>query len=127
MDMDLKRQLRDKLDAIAPEYDMVELSYPSFARSYGFHTAPMSAADMVEALAALLEVGSGDRMEIEIDGARNGGEWFGGLRVWESHKDTTDRPIATSTDENNKPIDWWIRNFWMAYDALDEYGMSSFL
>lgn len=121
MDMDLKRQLRDKLDAIAPEYDLVELSYSSFARSYGFRTAPMSAADMVEALAALLEVGGSNKMEIEIDGARNGGEWFGGLKIWDDHRHTQNKWTVSSTDENHKPVEWWIQNFWMAYDALDEY------
>jgi len=36
IDMDLKHPLRDKLDAIAPEYGMIELTYPSFACCYGY-------------------------------------------------------------------------------------------
>jgi len=73
MDMDLKHQLRDKLDAIAPEYGMIELTYPSCVRCYGYHMQPLSAADAVDALNALLDAATGVRIEIEADGARNGG------------------------------------------------------
>lgn len=82
MDMDLKRELRTKLDAIAPEYGMVDLTYPSFVRCYGYHMQPLSAADAVEVLEALLDAATGVRIEVEVEGARNGGEWFGGGRVW---------------------------------------------
>jgi len=83
MDMDLKKQLLTKLEIIAPEYGMVELSYPSFMRCYGFRTQPLSAADAVEAVSALLDIAGGVRVEIEVEGARNGGEWFGSGRLWE--------------------------------------------
>ncbi|ETW85742.1 hypothetical protein HETIRDRAFT_310882 [Heterobasidion irregulare TC 32-1] len=98
MDMDLKRELRTKLDAIAPEYGMVDLTYPSFVRCYGYHMQPLSAADAVEVLEALLDAATGVRIEVEVEGARNGGEWFGG-----GHGD------------------WWVtRNFWNAWDALND-------
>ena len=80
----LAQGLISKLSAIGPEYGLLELSYPSFTRHFGFHCAPISAADAVEALHALLDVAGGVRLEIEVEGARNGGEWFGGGRVWES-------------------------------------------
>ena len=73
MDMDLKYQLRDKLDAIAPEYSMVELTHPSFVRYYGYHMQPLSATDAVDALNALLDAATGVRIEVEADGGRNGG------------------------------------------------------
>jgi len=136
MDMDLKRQLKVKLDTIAPEYGLVELSYPSFTRSFGFKTAPLSAADMVEGLGALLEISGGVKMEVEIEGARNGGEWFGGGKVWDARWREEDRenvpPGATGKGQNGRPandadggeqkksVEWWVRNFWTAYDALDE-------
>ncbi|KAF8522220.1 CDC45-like protein [Hysterangium stoloniferum] len=137
MDMDLKRQLRTKLEAIAPEYGLIELAYPSFTRSYGFRTQPLSAADMVEGLGALLEVSSGVKMEIEIEGARNGGEWFGGGKVWDARwreEDgenippagvsnlTMDRHDPEKQEDNGlkKSLEWWVRNFWTAYDSLDD-------
>jgi cell division control protein 45 len=83
MDIDLKSTLRSKLEAIAPEYGLLELSYPSFTRCFGYRSPPLSAADAVEAVSALLDVAGGVRMEVEVEGARNGGEWFGGGRVWE--------------------------------------------
>lgn len=85
MDMDLKRDLLHKLNDIAPEYGLVELSYPSFMRCYGYRSQPLSAADAVEGIRALLDVASGVRIEVEVEGARNGGEWFGGGRVWEAN------------------------------------------
>jgi cell division control protein 45 len=137
MDMDLKRQLRAKLEAIAPEYGLVELTYLSFTRSYGYRTQPLSAADMVEGLGALLEVSGGVKMEVEIEGARNGGEWFGGGKVWDARWREEDRenippagvnkPPQSRRGTNDleesdakKPLEWWVRNFWTAYDALDE-------
>jgi cell division control protein 45 len=137
MDMDLKRQLRAKLEAIAPEYGLVELTYPSFTRSYGFRTQPLSAADMGEGLGALLEVSGGVKMEVDIEGARNGGEWFGGGKLWDARWREDDRENIPPTDASNpqatdqapevpgdhgakKPLEWWVRNFWTAYDALDE-------
>lgn len=137
MDMDLKLQLREKLEAIAPEYGLVELTYPSYTRSFGFRTQPLSAADMVEGLGALLEVSGGVKMEVEIEGARHGGEWFGGGRLWDARWREDDRenipptgagrpqmPRNATEDigdtEAKKPLEWWVRNFWTAYDALDE-------
>jgi cell division control protein 45 len=84
MDMDLKKSLIRKLNEIAPEYGLVELSYPSFMRCFGYRSQPLSAADAVEGVSALLDVAEGLRMEVEVEGARNGGEWFGGGKIWEA-------------------------------------------
>lgn len=133
MDMDLKNQLRDKLDAIAPEYGMVELTYPSFVRCYGYHMQPLSAADAVDALNALLDAATGVRIEVETDGARNGGEWFGGARVWratgrwgvsESKENTgvrdQEEEHAMDGKEDEGRESCLVRNFWNAFDALEE-------
>ncbi|TFY70536.1 hypothetical protein EVG20_g2468 [Dentipellis fragilis] len=139
MDMDLKRQLRDKLDAIAPEYGMVELTYPSFVRCYGYHTQPLSAADAVEAISALLDAATGVRMEIEVEGARNGGEWFGGGHMWRGGGRWTsekaqekDTPTETANgqgeeEETHEEAEgkgdaepWQVKNFWAAFDALGD-------
>jgi cell division control protein 45 len=133
MDMDLKRTLVDKLNEVAPEYGLVELSYPSFMRSYGYRTQPLSAADAVEGIHALLDVAEGVRMEIEIEGTRNGGEWFGRGKIWEGDRHAMDkkrdeRPLRGPDNESQGLDDdlsqeeqWWIRNFWTAYDAVSKY------
>ena len=133
MDMDLKRQLRDKLDDIAPEYGMVELTYPSFVRCYGYHMQPLSAADAVDALNALLDVATGVRIEVEVDGARNGGEWFGGGHVWRAagrwgapeavetanmHDGSQEEQAAEARVEERESS--LVRNFWNGFDALEE-------
>src|SRR5579863_604746 len=135
MDMDLKRQLRDKLDAIAPEYGMIELTYPSFVRCYGYHMQPLSAADAVDALNALLDAATGVRIEVEVDGARNGGEWFGGGGVWraagrwggpETNEKGGVRGLGQQEEEGNATGErgvegresCLVRNFWNAFDAL---------
>ena len=140
MDIDLKKELVAKLSAIAPEYGLVELSYPSFMRCYGYKSQPLSAADAVEAINALLDVAGGVRMEIEIEGARNGGEWFSGGKVWEatSRKKKADdkngllsNPTDAITDaklvetgdgeeQGVTEVQWWVKNFWAAFDALIE-------
>jgi cell division control protein 45 len=143
MDTDLKRQLRDKLESIAPEYGLVELAYPSFVRCFGYRSRPLSAADAVEAMSALLDVAGGIRMEVEVEGARDGGEWFGGGRVWEAadqgkwREERENVPpggvhpqvnggnaLAKRPAEDGEAVkaevQWWVRNFWSAYDALDE-------
>lgn len=141
MDLDLKHQLRSKLDAIAPEYGLVELTYPSFTRCFGYRAPPLSAADTIEAVSSLLDVAGGVRMEVEVEGARHGGEWFGGGRVWEGTKregeqsarakelanggtdvdgDAGTEGVADDTEERTE-VPWWVKNFWAGYDALTEY------
>ena len=135
MDLDLKSTLRSKLESIAPEYGLLELSYPSFTRCFGYKSSPMSGADAVEALSALLQVAGGVKMDIEIEGARNGGEWFGARRAWEGGKgrnmvgqvnDPSNRVDDAEGDgpqagmSNNDDVQWWQKNFWAAYDALNE-------
>ena len=134
MDMDLKRHLPSKLDSIAPEYGLVELSYPSFTRAYGFTLASLSAADAVEGISALLEAAKGLRLEVDKEGGRGGGEWFGGTRTWtvgnreEDNKENVDPRKADGqnggqedgTQVKKKEQAWHVANFWIAYDALEE-------
>ena len=147
MDIDLKSSLRSKLESIAPEYGLLELSYPSFTRCFGYRSPPLSAADAVEAISALLDVAGGVRMEVEIEGARNGGEWFGGGRVWEVEGRRGERTSAEAVpeggaeavgegrhriggvdgeaedgqeEEGKMEVEWWKKNFWTAFDALSE-------
>ncbi|EGN96057.1 hypothetical protein SERLA73DRAFT_112122 [Serpula lacrymans var. lacrymans S7.3] len=142
MDLDLKHQLRSKLDAIAPEYGLVELAYPSFARCYGYRAPPLSAADAVEAAGALLDVAGGVRMELEVEGSRHGGEWFGGGKMWGGGRSEEDRerknmmrgvnavdakrPAEAEDNDEGKEgpekneVQWWVKNFWAAYDALSD-------
>lgn len=139
MAKDLKLSLRNKLEQIAPEYGLVELTYPSFTRCYGYLSPPLSAGDAVEAVSALLDVAGGIRMEVEVEGARNGGEWFGGGKLWEAGGREDDkenrgvlfagvgesakgkgRATGEEIEEDEEEVQWWVRNFWTAYDALTE-------
>ena len=152
MDMDLKNVLLAKLNDVAPEYGLLELSYPSFMRCYGYRSQPLSAADAVEGISALLDVACGVKMDVEVEGARNGGEWFGSGRVWEvnsarvvtgKRRDHREESVfsaskvpgtvsgggaglekvaeGTARDISEaKQESWWVKNFWTAFDALDE-------
>ncbi|KAG6845235.1 hypothetical protein H0H87_012227 [Tephrocybe sp. NHM501043] len=147
MDIDLKRDLVQKLNDVAPEYGLVELSYPSFMRYFGYRSQPLSAADAVEGISALMDIANGVKIDIEIEGARNGGEWFGGGRAWEANAgreftkkkgegDVSEQRQVTPSDGGQPNLDgappnpyadlharthiWWVKNFWTAYDALDE-------
>lgn len=133
MDLDLKKDLIKKLNDFAPEYELLELLYPSFIRCYGYHSQPLSAADAVEGIGALLDIAGGVRMEVEIEGARNGGEWFGAGSLWEASKyeqeggrkadvaNRADREAGeegTETTAKGIQVPWWVKNFWAAHDAL---------
>ena len=140
MDMDLKRTLIQKLNDIAPEHGLVELSYPSFTKHYGFRSQPLSAADAVEGISAYLALATGTRMEVEIQGTRNGGEWFGGGKIWDiggserngeqeqesrntlkpqGHTDA-DGEVIEKDEPGTQEVQWWVENFWIAYDSLTE-------
>ncbi|KAF9532308.1 CDC45 family [Crepidotus variabilis] len=135
MDMDLKKNLVSKLEEVAPEYGLTDYTYESFMKCYGFHTQPLSAADAVEGLDTLLEVAEGIRLEVEIEGTRNGGEWFGVGRIWQPDAQEKRQVAQVEVSKNSKAIDavgmpetqnnseskefdWWERNFWTAYDAI---------
>ena len=139
MDMDLKYSLGERLESIAPEYGLIELYYPSFLRSYGFRSQPLSASDVVESVSALLQAAGGVRIEVEFEGGHGGGEWFGGTQIWDmglrlenspnpSEAENVDHrnqaPANNTRDvENggrNNSDQWWIKNFWSAFDALNK-------
>ena len=138
MDMDLKLELRDKMESIAPEYGLVELAYPSFVRSFGFRLQPLCASDVVDGVSALLEGAGGIALNIEVEGGRNGGEWFGTGRQWAMKRDDNKENIpvrkdgiavsrggqgdADGKDGREVKEEWWKNNFWVAWDALgNEY------
>ncbi|KAI0748281.1 CDC45-like protein [Daedaleopsis nitida] len=143
MAKDLKQSLRQKLEQLGPGYGLVELSYPSFMRCYGYRSQPLSAGDAVEALSALLDIAGGTRIEVEIEGSRNGGEWFGSGKLWEGGREGRFRDDerenvppdvlaqvvkaqvraqagADGKEGEGLDLDWWIKNFWSAYDALSD-------
>ncbi|SAM85275.1 probable TSD2 protein, required for DNA replication [Ustilago bromivora] len=68
MPLDLRRSLVRKLEGIAPEYGLTELTYRGFERSFGFRTAPLGAGDIVEGLSALLVAAHGVKIEVETPG-----------------------------------------------------------
>ena len=80
MDMDLKRSLRSKVEDIAPEYGLFDLSYPSFIRAYGYQSI-LSSGDVVECVSALLEVANGVQLDF---GNEVGGAVWSGSKDWNS-------------------------------------------
>ena len=134
MDMDLKASLRDKLEEIAPEYGLVELHYPSFMRAFGYRCTALSAADGVEGLEALLEAATGIRVEVEQDGGKGGGEWFGATKAWTvsgisgsnafAYKDEKvgENPNGNGEMTRHARIEQkrCEKNFWVSYDAMQE-------
>lgn len=133
MDMDLKATLKDKLEEVAPEYGLVELHYSSFMRAFGYRCSALSAADGVEGLNALLEAATGIRVEIEQDGGKGGGEWFGATKAWTVSGISGSNAFAYREDaEKGAAGDDELtrharveqkrceKNFWVSYDAMQE-------
>ncbi|WVW86722.1 hypothetical protein I302_108776 [Kwoniella bestiolae CBS 10118] len=144
MDMDLKRKLPEQLESIAPEYGLIELSYPSFTRSFGFQLTSLSAADAVEVISSLLDIAVGVRLEVDREGGKGGGEWFGGTTRWnvntrESEASKADGKENQDPNEDNngnegdgegsgeerkkRRDNWGTTNFWIAYDACDDIAL----
>ncbi|ODN78465.1 hypothetical protein L202_04101 [Cryptococcus amylolentus CBS 6039] len=133
MDMELKRQLPEVLESVGPEYGLVELSYPSFTRAYGFSLSSLSAADAVEVISSLLDVAVGVRLEVDRAGGKGGGEWFGGTTRWSVgtreaevagvRNDEDDKNEEDGEEGEAKDRDWHVTNFWIAYDACDDIGL----
>ncbi|WVQ96170.1 hypothetical protein IAU59_003273 [Kwoniella sp. CBS 9459] len=139
MDMELKRRLPEKLDSIAPEYGLIELSYPSFTRAYGFQLSSLSAADAVEVISSLLDIAVGVRLEVDRQGGKGGGEWFGGTTRWNVGTREADAAKGDGkenvdpngrgddgqdgTQTEKKKEDWHVTNFWIAYDACDDIAL----
>ena len=77
MDLELRRSLVERIESIAPEYELAECVYRSFLRTYGFRCSAMSAADVVDGLEALLCAAHGVRIEIDLPGLVFGGASVG--------------------------------------------------
>jgi len=148
MDMDLKRTLTEKVESIAPEYGLFELSFPSFVRAYGYQSV-LSASDCIECISAILEVATGVKLDfnslhgghgtVSIDDQGQTGTLWDcgrGVRRWTELNDNT-RSQVTAEKENiaadgskapgepsakssksQKEEVWWVQNFWIASDAL---------
>jgi cell division control protein 45 len=137
MDSDLKRSLRQKVESIAPEYGLFDLAYSSFVRANGYQSL-LSASDCIEGVRALLEVAHGVG---GLDLGDNVGEKEKmlekvGLRRWDAEDDKENRvpdgeppPVVAAASEEGgetdaeigrkkKKDEWWVRNFWHAWDAL---------
>lgn len=115
MDIDLKKILRSKIEFIAPHYGLLDICYSSFHKSHGFK-CQISASDAVYALAALLEASPevATRLGAKV-------EWR------DENIDREDNKENSSSEENGlndkeqrsgNDDNWWLRNFYTAYDAL---------
>ncbi|CAO3645750.1 unnamed protein product [Mucor fragilis] len=110
MDMDLKQMLRNKIEVVAPLYGLTDICFPSFTRSYGWESC-LSASDVVYSLSTILETSpaAAVRLGIEIEHRHgNDDDW---------------KPTHLSSDTTELRCgrrDWWMRNFYTAYDALKD-------
>ncbi|MCO5585490.1 hypothetical protein L7F22_039423 [Adiantum nelumboides] len=129
MDLDLRQTLVSRIESIAPEYGLTECVFPSFMRTFGFRSSPMSAADTVDGLEALLCAAHGIRIEVDAPGlafggvgagvgglrgayaaamgeATQGSDMFGTKRIWQckpvsgSSKDSDGRTASGAEDVN---------------------------
>lgn len=129
MNLDLRQSLLQRIETIAPEYELTECIYRSFVRSYGLRCPAMGAADIVEGLEALLCAAHGVRIEIDAPGLAFGGaassigdaqgaylaamggqmpgsDMFQSKRLWQLTKTSTaaSRKGATPDKENISPL-----------------------
>ncbi|TPX64767.1 hypothetical protein SpCBS45565_g05664 [Spizellomyces sp. 'palustris'] len=165
MNITFKRTIRDKLSSVAPRYNMSEIIFPSFCKSFGYKGV-VSAPDTVYALTALLdwgaewisrhsviaysesmgsvssrlgrpgggrdensELGTGGLAGVGV-GTRTGMAAVA-MRTGDSihddggKSDEDDEDLAEEEQERRKKEKQraWVRNFYVAYDALDSFDI----
>lgn len=143
MDLDLRKTLVERMEAIAPEYGLTDIVYRSFTRSFGFRSVPLSASDAVEGVSALLQAAHGVRVEIDgpqivradssyansrgassttgfgADGKPDRGMGtYGAQTLW-----SLGEPSIAGSRDATRTI--WMQNFFEAYRALDTYKTDS--
>ena len=148
MKLEYKKKIKAKLIEMAPRYNMPDIVFPSFAKKYGYLTS-FSACDTVYALSALLDAGdswiqrhgtssyeivmglnqaSGGSMTQDtgefdsLDRASFGDGGLVGAGVGTlSHAGTVAAQVldAVSQDPSLGRDSDWIRNFFVALDALE--------
>ncbi|KAL7751816.1 DNA replication initiation factor cdc45 [Sorochytrium milnesiophthora] len=101
MDAELKRLLKLRMSTVGPEFGLDDLTYSSFTRSFGYKYT-LSASDAVFALTALLE--AGPRVATEI----------GHYAEW------------ADVVEDVREGKLWYRNFYIAYDAVNDINILRF-
>ncbi|PKI85569.1 DNA replication initiation factor cdc45 [Malassezia vespertilionis] len=145
MDLDLRKSLVQRMESIAPEYGMSDIVYRSFTRSFGFRFMPISAADAVEGISALLQAAHGVRIEVEgvqivrtdttLGSARNadtkadrGAATYGARELWNLedtgvHTSMRGKDLHGDTRDDtvweNNCSALWVQNFFEAYRAMD--------
>lgn len=129
MDSDLKFRLFANMDALAPEYGLTDLTYPSFIRKSGYRS-DISASDAVEGLSAILEAATGVRLDFGNstgDQPIGAEEWTEGLKRWVEKGEGRERGEAKKQEVGieERMRNWATRNFWLAWDALGQECVSS--
>ncbi|KAI8841076.1 CDC45 family [Chytriomyces cf. hyalinus JEL632] len=106
MKRDIRTDVRQKLLNLGPSFNMTELLFPSFVRQNGYKTA-ISASDQVYAILALLDCGASWMRRHAVGGV-----------VDESVSEVKVGDSGTTNPELE-----WVKNFYMAYDALDSIDL----
>jgi cell division control protein 45 len=134
MSQDSKKILKEKMTLVAPDYELDDICFPSFGRSYGFQGF-LSGSDVVYALNALLQIAPevATRLEHHIDWAEEYGV-TGAVGNGASSNADAGAPAAAAAaaDADNEAsatasgVAVWTRSFFTAYDALSRYNSSFF-
>ncbi|CCK71280.1 DNA replication initiation factor CDC45 KNAG_0G02220 [Huiozyma naganishii CBS 8797] len=98
MDNSIKRELKLIFDKNLNRYGLQDIVKDGFIKTFGYRGV-ISASEMVEALTALLEVGT----HLSVDERGN---------IFHENTDKTDHISVKSR---------WVSNFWLSFDALDEH------
>ncbi|KAJ3308523.1 hypothetical protein HDV04_001178 [Boothiomyces sp. JEL0838] len=138
MSVSFKSLLKEKLEEIAPHYNLPDILFPSFQRKYGYITT-LSATDTVYSLTALLDCGTSFLDNHSLSGYENltssttndnlhkyqdtstmsegglVGAGIGTKTVAGEIISEIKQKLESSDLDARKP---WLKNFYLAYDAL---------
>lgn len=106
---DLQTSLRQKVESVAPLYGLTDIIFPSFSKSFGYKHL-FTASDAAYSIATLLETTPETASRLGEKAHWNAEDDLQALRT-----DSLD--VGEGLHSARRP--WWMRNFYMAYDAVD--------
>ncbi|TID30864.1 hypothetical protein CANINC_000553 [Pichia inconspicua] len=124
LDLELKKNLDSLIEREAAKIGLREIIIEGFKRNYGFHGS-ISSSDYVESIQALLECNSyEDDMTSEktlLDNLSQNKQVGKSKHSIEGDDEEADVDDETTVNEEKDRNEQFMKSFWRAYDALNNY------
>lgn len=115
LDLELKKKLDLLIGRETHKFGLRDIIIDGFKRNYGFHGS-ISSNDYVDSIQALLEC---DSHEDDLASEKT---LFEGLKNNDNQKDNENQDANDDNDDAKDKNEKFLKSFWRAYDALNNYN-----